>query len=115
MLAFAALRRRLPFAEAIQWTLERGGDTDTNAAIVGAMIGALWGASGIPASMCCPVLAFDPTTGTSFAGKGGHAQVGRRRPAVYAPSSLSHLTAKLIIAHGGDRLIHAEQIIDIAN
>ena len=96
-LAFAALRRRLPYAEAIEWTLERGGDTDTNAAIVGAMIGALWGASSIPPSMRCPVLAFDPTKG---AAKGGDALVGRRRPAVYAPSMLSHLAAKLIMAHG---------------
>ena len=33
-----------------------GGDTDTNAAIVGGMVGALQGADGIPDSMKTPVL-----------------------------------------------------------
>ena len=84
VLAFAALRRRMGFEQAIEWTLNKAGDTDTNAAIVGAMMGALWGWSLIPDWMSTPVLAFDPTT----------CEVGRRRPALYAPSSLAHLTGK---------------------
>ena len=37
----------------------KGGDTDTNAAIVGGLIGALHGASAIPEYMKAPVLARD--------------------------------------------------------
>ncbi len=47
---------RSPFEAALRDTLSRGGDVDTNAAIVGGMMGALHGASGIPASMQNPVL-----------------------------------------------------------
>ena len=64
-----------------------GGDTDTNAAIVGAMMGALWGASHIPAYMSGPVLAFDPVG----------CPVGNRRPAVYRASTLHEITAKLLV------------------
>lgn len=39
-------------------TLCRGGDTDTNAAIVGGLMGALHGASTIPATMLQPVEAY---------------------------------------------------------
>lgn len=35
------------------------GDTDTNAAIVGGMLGALWGAEAIPSWMSGPVLAYE--------------------------------------------------------
>lgn len=35
------------------------GDTDTNAAIVGGMLGALWGAGAIPERMSGPVLAYE--------------------------------------------------------
>ena len=45
------------FEGAMRDILKRGGDVDTNAAIVGGMMGALHGASGIPASMRLPVLA----------------------------------------------------------
>ncbi|GAB4820187.1 hypothetical protein N2152v2_007233 [Parachlorella kessleri] len=57
-LAFYHLRQRSSFAEGIRATLAHGGDTDTNAAIVGAMLGALWGAEGIPQAMSQPVLAY---------------------------------------------------------
>ena len=91
VLAFAALRQRMTFPKAIEFALARGGDTDTNAAIVGAMMGALWGASGgIPVSMSAPVLSFDPT----------HPGPGRKRPAMYAPSTLQDLTLKLVQADG---------------
>ena len=39
----------------------KGGDTDTNCAIVGAMMGALHGTQGIPSYMIDPMLAFDCT------------------------------------------------------
>jgi ADP-ribosyl-[dinitrogen reductase] hydrolase len=58
MLAFHFLRRATPYEEAIKATLMKGGDTDTNAAIVGGMMGALHGASAIPERMKQPVLTY---------------------------------------------------------
>ena len=51
------LRLQSSFIDAISSILSMGGDTDTNAAIVGGMVGALQGADGIPDSMKTPVLA----------------------------------------------------------
>ena len=48
ILSFWHLRRESPFLEALSHALGRGGDTDTNTAIVGSMIGALHGADAIP-------------------------------------------------------------------
>ncbi len=73
-LAFHFLRSATPFEDAIRETLRCGGDTDTNAAIVGGMLGALHGAEGIPKYMADPVLQFDCTTCT----------VGNRRPRQYS-------------------------------
>ncbi|CAI7820838.1 unnamed protein product [Closterium sp. NIES-53] len=47
LLAFYHLLRRSSYEEAIEDTLVRGGDTDTNAAIVGGMVGALHGVEGM--------------------------------------------------------------------
>ena len=49
------------FALALRQTVELGGDTDTNACIVGAMIGALVGKEAIPEYMIKKVLTFDCT------------------------------------------------------
>lgn len=77
VLAFYCLRKELSFAKAIQTTLEMGGDTDTNAAIVGGMMGAYWGAHGIPRYMRDPVLSHDCTKVVSAN------KHGRQRGAVY--------------------------------
>lgn len=53
------LRLQSSYEEAISDILLKGGDTDTNAAIVGGLIGALHGASAIPEYMKAPVLARD--------------------------------------------------------
>lgn len=45
------LQTKTPYLDAITQTLQRGGDTDTNACIVGGLIGALWGTDGIPENM----------------------------------------------------------------
>lgn len=42
-------------------TIQEGGDTDTNAAIVGGMIGALVGLQNIPSNMIAKVMKFDCT------------------------------------------------------
>ncbi|MEW5314726.1 MAG: hypothetical protein WDW38_006198 [Sanguina aurantia] len=59
LLAFYFLRRGTAYDVAIVETCRKLGDSDTNAAIVGALLGALHGSSGIPQHMSRPVLAFD--------------------------------------------------------
>lgn len=54
------LRLGTSFETALEEVIGRGGDTDTNAAIVGGMLGALHGATNIPAYMTEPVLARTP-------------------------------------------------------
>lgn len=56
LLAFHHLRWNSSYIAAQKDVLRRGGDTDTNAAIVGCMIGALHGASKIPEDLKRPVL-----------------------------------------------------------
>eukprot|EP00775_Hariotina_reticulata_P002837 gene2837-3130_t len=57
--AFRSMHLQLSYDEAITQVLLLGGDTDTNAAIVGGMMGALWGASAIPEGLAAPVLQRD--------------------------------------------------------
>lgn len=59
ILAFFFLRHCTPFDVALTETCRKLGDTDTNCAIVGAMMGALHGISGIPQDLSAPVLSFD--------------------------------------------------------
>jgi ADP-ribosylglycohydrolase len=61
--AFRHLRLGTPYIEALSETLAGGGDTDTNAAIVGGLVGARWGASGIPEAMKRAVLECDTARG----------------------------------------------------
>jgi ADP-ribosylglycohydrolase len=75
-LAFYHLGKRSRYKDAIFDVLCRAGDCDTNGAIVGAMIGALWGVKDIPAYMLGPVLKFDCT-------EVGDDEIGHRRPAKY--------------------------------
>lgn len=62
-LAFRKLYQKKSYTEAIQETLLQGGDTDTNACIVGGMIGASVGQKGIPALMIERMLSADPSEG----------------------------------------------------
>mgnify|MGYP000356022410 CR=1 FL=1 len=50
------------FYDSIRLTIQEGGDTDTNAAIVGGLLGALVGLKGIPAYMVQKVIGFDCNT-----------------------------------------------------
>jgi len=45
--AFHHLLKRTPHVQALRETLAGGGDTDTNACIVGGLVGALWGEEGL--------------------------------------------------------------------
>lgn len=79
MLAFHLLNKKVTFEEGIHITLMKGGDTDTNAAIVGGMLGALHGFSRIPKYMKDPVLQFDPSTYDPQV-----SLLGYRRPQIYS-------------------------------
>ncbi len=69
----------IDFEEAIKQTLMKGGDTDTNAAIVGGLVGAY---HKIPDYMLKPVLAFDCTVSGKYP----------KRPAEYSVKNvISHL------------------------
>ena len=63
--AFQHLLRGSGYEETIRETIAKGGDTDTNACIAGALVGAAAGASGIPESMKAAVLECDTREGRS--------------------------------------------------
>ncbi len=86
-IAMYCLRKNLHYAEAINLTLLKGGDTDTNAAIVGALIGALNGINDIPDYMKEPVLQFNPQDVHSS---------GYLRPNAYRAYNVCHLTYHLL-------------------
>ena len=69
-------------------TVMRGGDTDTNAAIAGALLGAVWGIDAIPAQWTQGVLNCRP--------QAGHANVQRPRPQVFWPVDALELAGRLL-------------------
>lgn len=75
----------ISFENGICEVLKCGGDTDTNAAICGAMLGAIHGAN-IPEYMCKPVLNFDCETHDSTRSLNGY-----KRPRTYNTSKLKSL------------------------
>lgn len=100
ILAFYFLRRATAFEVAITETCRKLGDSDTNAAIVGAMLGALHGSHGIPTRMSDPVLAFDCASHTpSLTGR------GYTRPATYLTRDVMALLPALVGALGPERLV----------
>ncbi|KAJ0391038.1 hypothetical protein P43SY_010614 [Pythium insidiosum] len=86
VLAIHHLRNRTPYEEGIRRTLLLGGDTDTNAAIVGGVLGALHGQAAIPEFMKRPVLTFDCVRATS----------GRRRPHTCLAAQAEGLVRELL-------------------
>ena len=78
--AFYHLSKGSSYEEAIRHTLLAGGDTDTNAAIVGGLIGAAVGAEAIPAIMADAVLQCQPR---------------RERPQWLYPSQIPDLVQRL--------------------
>ncbi len=84
--AFRHLAARTPFSEALEETLLGGGDTDTNAAIVCGLLGALHGIGGIEPALWLPVVGCDTTQGA------------HTRPAWLAAGRLPALAAALLAA-----------------
>lgn len=80
--AFRFLRLGTSFEDAMRLTLAGGGDTDTNAAIVGGLIGAAVGMQGIPEHCLRSVLSCNTAK-------------GRPRTPVYHPNRLPALIEKL--------------------
>ena len=76
------------FEDALVQTVGQGGDTDTNAAIAGALLGAAHGREGIPMRWIAPVLACRPL-----------AECGalRPRPAEYWPDDVLELAEALLL------------------
>jgi len=75
--------------EALIATVAAGGDTDTNAAICGALLGAALGRSAIPSRWILPVLACRSTL---------DAGAPRPRPAIYWPDDILELAEALLQA-----------------
>lgn len=76
------------FEEALVDTIHNGGDTDTNAAVCGALLGAVYGIETIPKRWLKKVLSCTPKTG-----KRG---VARPRPEEYWATDALDLAAKLV-------------------
>ena len=75
------------FEESLIATVAGGGDTDTNAAICGALVGAALGRQAIPSRWILPVLACRSTT---------DAGAPRPRPAMYWPDDILELAEALL-------------------
>jgi len=79
--------RSSAFEEALVATVGAGGDTDTNAAVCGALLGAAHGRSAIPSRWILPVLACRSAI---------DAGAPRPRPAEYWPDDLLELAEALL-------------------
>ena len=71
-------------------TVMHGGDTDTNGAICGALLGSKYGLSGIPQQWTSSILACVP--------KAGRFSVHQPRPSVYWPNDVLTLAENLVLS-----------------
>lgn len=90
--AFCHLARGASVEDGLVETVGRGGDTDTNAAIAGALLGALHGAGSIPRRWIDAIAACRP---------GATKRAARPRPAEYWPADIMQLAADLHAAGRG--------------
>jgi fructose-1,6-bisphosphatase/inositol monophosphatase family enzyme/ADP-ribosylglycohydrolase len=86
--AFHELLHSRTVEEGLARTILRGGDTDTNAAIAGALLGAVHGREGIPAQWRSMVLSCHPVPGVS----------AHPRPMAYWPVDVMELAERLLLA-----------------
>ncbi len=93
--AFHELLRAKSMEEGVVATVRRGGDSDTNAAVAGALLGAVHGREAVPAQWRQMVLSCRP-----------HARVARRpRPMEYWPVDVYELAECLLIAGAAGRVL----------
>jgi len=93
--AFHHLMRGTPLAAALSATVGRGGDTDTNAAICGALLGACQGRDAIPLQWRNAVLSCRPVKGSG---------IRHPRPQDYWPDDALDLAEALLgLGRGGRR------------
>jgi ADP-ribosylglycohydrolase len=81
--AYRHLKAETAYSEAISITISGGGDTDTNACIVGGLMGAFWGANQLPLAMREKVLQCNTSK-------------GRPRPDFLSTRQLPELAFKLV-------------------
>ena len=86
--AFYELRHAGTVEEGLARTVLRGGDTDTNAAIAGALLGAVHGREGLPAQWRSMILSCHPVAGVA----------ARPRPMAYWPVDAMELAERLLLA-----------------
>jgi ADP-ribosyl-[dinitrogen reductase] hydrolase len=88
--AFYQLLHAGNLEEGVTDTVMRGGDTDTNAAIAGALLGAVWGRDAIPHQWLDRILTCRPIPGLP--------NVRHPRPETYWPVDALHLGESLLLA-----------------
>ena len=86
--AFYELLHARTVEDGLARTILRGGDTDTNAAIAGALLGAVHGREGLPAQWRSMILSCHPVHGVA-----AHA-----RPMAYWPVDVMELAERLLLA-----------------
>ena len=87
--AFCHLARGDTIEETLETTVARGGDTDTNGAIAGALTGAADGLGSFPRRWVLPIMACRPERALGAA---------RPRPMIYWPDDLADLAEALVVA-----------------
>ena len=93
--AFLHLRKGTTVEEALVATVGRGGDTDTNGAIAGALVGAADGLGAFPRRWVMPVQACRPHEALG---------AGNPRPMIYWPDDLAMIAEALLIARPATRV-----------
>lgn len=96
--AFFALMQQTPIGDAVIATVAQGGDTDTNGAICGALLGAAQGIDAVPCQWKKAVLSCRPEPGK---------EVVRPRPAIYWPVDTLELSENLLVAGKHEGVRHA--------
>jgi ADP-ribosyl-[dinitrogen reductase] hydrolase len=86
--AFYELRHARTVEEGLARTVLRGGDSDTNAAIAGALLGAVHGREGLPAQWRSMILSCHPVAGVA----------AHPRPMAYWPVDAMELAERLLLA-----------------
>lgn len=89
--AFYILLHSTSLAEGIQRIVEMGGDTDTNAAIAGSLLGSVYGVEGIPQDWMRMILSNRPIKGLD--------EVHQPRPRPYWTCDIMRLAEQLLCAY----------------